>query len=235
MIAAPLSEEAEPDADEGDWSKRELWALEDNLPRFSLSAGNMVLWRRMGIEVPELGARSPEELRARWLSVQTGGAPTGANPPCLENWRCVSEGTYEGQLYGVSGVADGSVSATVRRREPTWQPGQDSGSSSLELAELEDFCVVTSTGDVFQLGQPQLKTWDLASLSSSVQVSAAADTASDAAATAISTTRDIVAAVPDSALGIAGKLAGGSVALGAAAYAASILLGHHVDVSVFIV
>ena len=52
MIAAPLSEEA----DEGDWSKRELWALEDNLPRFSLSAGNMVLWRRMGIEVPELGA-----------------------------------------------------------------------------------------------------------------------------------------------------------------------------------
>ena len=93
MIAVPLSDEAEPDAEEGDWSKRELWALEDNLPRFSLSAGSMVLWRRMGIEVPELAARSPEELRERWLSMQTGDAPAGANPPCLENWRCVSEGT----------------------------------------------------------------------------------------------------------------------------------------------
>ena len=61
------------------------------------------------------------------------------------------------------------------------------------------------------------------------------DAAADAAAAALSTSRELVNSVPASSLAMATQVAGGAVFLGAAAYAASIMLGHHVDVSVFIV
>ena len=54
------------------WDDRALWALEDSVPRFSLEGGRLILWRRMSIEVPELVAFTPAELRARWLGKTAG-------------------------------------------------------------------------------------------------------------------------------------------------------------------
>ena len=84
-------------ADDGDWEQKELWALEDNVAHFSLDKGRFVLWRRMGIEVPELSTRSPEELRAQWLAQQQVGSQLPRLPRRQRYWltdacRCCAAG-----------------------------------------------------------------------------------------------------------------------------------------------
>ena len=77
------------------WDDRALWALEDSVPKFSIDGGRIVLWRRMSIEVTELLAFTPAELRARWLAKTVGtdvAARLRDEPPCLEDWVCTAPG-----------------------------------------------------------------------------------------------------------------------------------------------
>lgn len=137
------------DCSTDEWDKRELWALEDSVPRYSLQDGELVLWRRMALDVPELIERSPEELRARWLALQgaAGIEPASAgDPPSLENWKACGEGKFEGDLFGVHGVQDGRLRAVVR--------GVD-GAANGAHPEAARWCVRTAAGDLFQLGVPR--------------------------------------------------------------------------------
>ena len=77
-------------------------------------------------------------------------------------------------------------------------------------------------GDVFQLGLPQLQTWDGTTPSAAVQLQ------TKEAATGLLA---LASRLPSSAL----TLVGGTVVLGATANLALAAFGHHVDVSVFIV
>jgi hypothetical protein len=148
-------------------------------------------------------------------------ANAAQNPPSLENWVRVSDGVYEGELHGVSGMADGSVRVTVSQREAAWKPEGGTGGPP-NLVESEEWCVVTATGDVFQLGLPQLQTWDGTTPSAAVQLQ------TKEAATGLLA---LASRLPSSAL----TLVGGTVVLGATANLALAAFGHHVDVSVFIV
>ena len=60
------------------WGERETWALEDSVPKFSLEDGQVTLWRRMSLEVPELLTFSPEDLKARWLAMAGESGDAGA-------------------------------------------------------------------------------------------------------------------------------------------------------------
>ncbi|KAL1526207.1 hypothetical protein AB1Y20_014933 [Prymnesium parvum] len=127
------------------WEERELWALEDSVPRYSLEAGRYVLWDRIALDVPELLGRSADELRSCWLdpplAIEKGalaGAPV-ERPPRLERWEELADGQVRGVLYGAPAIRDGCVRATV---EPA---------AAGSLAEAERWCVRTSGGDVFQL------------------------------------------------------------------------------------
>lgn len=216
-------------ASSNDWDERELWALEDNVMRFSLKKGRFVLWRRMAIEVAELSLRTPEQLRSQWLALQgpRGWTIAAENPPCLENWRRVPEGGFEGDLYGLKGVADGTVCATVQPRPLT---AEEIDGQTTELGELEGWCVVTPSGDVFQLGAPQQEREPLdAGGALASNGAAAAASALDALPSASDVAGGLrsLPVIPPPVLWTAGALA-----VGAAAWA---LGGHHVDVSVFIV
>ena len=144
---------------DGMWDERELWALEDCVPRYSLDSGRLVLWERMALDVPEFVTRSADELRACWLDppmpLQKGDLVRAAvkSPPRLEQWERLEDGSVRGVLFGVSGVRDGCVRATVDPQPPA------EGSS---LAEAEQWCIRTRDGDVFQLGLEAPEASDLA-------------------------------------------------------------------------
>ena len=74
-------EPAPPTATQGElWDERELWALEDAVPRYAVDAGRLVCWDRLALDVPELMSRSGEELRACWFD-----PPTALQKGKLEN------------------------------------------------------------------------------------------------------------------------------------------------------
>ena len=52
----------------------------------------------------------------------------------------VSDGVYEGELHGVSGMADGSVRVTVSQREAAWNPEGGTGGPP-NLVESEEQAV----------------------------------------------------------------------------------------------
>lgn len=128
------------------WDDRELWALEDSVPRYSFDSGRLVLWDRIALDVPELAGRSAEELRKCWLDppmpLQKGNLEHAAveRPPRLEQWERLPDGTFRGVLYGASGIRDGCVRASLA---PV---------STGSRAEEEKWCVCIANGDVFQLG-----------------------------------------------------------------------------------
>ena len=62
------------------WDERELWALEDAVPRYAVDAGRLVCWDRLALDVPELMTRSGEELRSCWFD-----PPTALQKGQLEN------------------------------------------------------------------------------------------------------------------------------------------------------
>ena len=135
------------------WSEREAWALEDSVPRYTVQCdrrGPLVLWRRLQVDTPELAGRSVDALRARWLAEHAADedmikAANADCPPCLEDWERLADGSYRGKLTAVSGVR-GALVATV-----AVDPGQPLGSR----AEAELWCFRSSSGDLFELGEPQ--------------------------------------------------------------------------------
>lgn len=216
--------------DFSDWDERETWALEDNVRKFCVDDGRFVLWRRLSIEVPELLQRSPKELRTRWLAMNAERGSTLAeweDLPCLEEWHCVSPGRYHGELHGVSGMRDGSLTVTVEHDAE----GASALGAANEVVDVygEEWCVRTRTGELFQLGQRSL-----------VADTEGPDAASGALA-ALGTMQ--LEEVPAAAAGVAGAagqivvppLLMGGVVLAASAIGYMVLGHHHVDVSVFIV
>eukprot|EP00964_Phaeocystis_antarctica_P001103 scaffold613_cov79-Phaeocystis_antarctica.AAC.8 len=101
------------------WDERELWALEDAVPRYAVDAGRLVCWDRLALDVPELITRSGEELRSCWFNpptaLQKGKLEDALAecPPRLEEWERLEDGSVRGVLYGVAGVRDGGIRATV--------------------------------------------------------------------------------------------------------------------------
>ena len=139
------------------WDRRDLWALEDAVPRYALDDAKLVLWRRMALEVPELCGRSAAELRAAWLALQGDAPPAAASPPCLENWTLMPGGEVQGELHGLPGVRDGTVRATVVQRDDEF--GADAAAAgdawdSERTAQWLRGYVCSRDGDVFQLGLP---------------------------------------------------------------------------------
>ena len=207
------------------WEERELWALEDAVPRYAVDSGRFVLWDRLALDVPEFcKRRSAEELRTCWLDpplpLQKGhlaDAPA-ESPPRLEEWERLEDGSVRGVLYGVAGVQDGGVRATV-----TALPADLGGS----VAEAEAWCVRTQDGAIFQLGREMVaQAVGQPAVAAPLELPASVGRA--AAAAVPGATRALTAvATPAAALAV---LVGGvMVASG----------GHlhlpHVDVSVFLV
>lgn len=204
------------------WDERELWALEDAVPRYAVDAGRLVLWDRLALDVPELITRSGEELRTCWFDpptkLQKGKLENALAecPPRLEDWERLEDGSVRGVLYGVAGVRDGGIRATVPAI-----PAE----AGCSMAEAEQWCVRTRDGDVYQLGREIESSGELATLEIPDSVGEAAAVAVAAAPGA---KRALVAvAVPAAALAV---LVGGIMLASG---------GHlhlpHVDVSVFIV
>jgi len=141
------------------WDERELWALEDAVPRYAVDAGRLVCWDRLALDVPELMSRSGEELRACWFdpptALQKGKLENAAAecPPRLEEWEWLEDGSVRGVLYGVAGVRDGGIRATVAA-----VPAE----VGCSMAEAEQWCVRTRDGDVYQLGRQIATSDDLA-------------------------------------------------------------------------
>jgi hypothetical protein len=109
---------------EDPWTEVEDWLLQDTFARFAIGSGKHVLWRRMVQEVPELVNRSPDDARQRWLhltgrqssqsaaaAAAAGGKPATdsfyVQPPLLEDWLELDDGTFEGTLSGWQGLSDG--------------------------------------------------------------------------------------------------------------------------------
>lgn len=232
----------------GDWDERELWALEDNVKRFSIDAGRAVLWRRMVLEVPELIGRKPEAARTQWLALrQPGAQPLAIDPPSLEDWVCLGPGRYEGSLYGRVGVEDGSSRVAVEhdasRRCPDVRigPGQclgltlDGDLADELTGEGHRRYIVTWSDRLFQLGRP-----------AAPELAEAASGGRDAMLRALPGNVALPgdAVFPGAAsLGEAARkaapdlrsvaLAGGVLLAAGAAW--SVLGHHHIDVSVFVV
>ena len=221
------------DCSNDEWDKRELWALEDSVPRYSLEDGELVLWRRMTLEVPELITRTPDELRSRWLALQSaaGAHPVAAaNPPSLENWEASRGGKFEGEIFGVQGVRDGSVRAVVR--------GINATASSV-YSEAARWCVRTSGGDLFQLGVPRRSaeaSEDDESLYNCLL--AAGMHVGETTEGAGSSLCNALGGLGQSSAGLFKVVAVGlstPILLGAAVYTLIAASGHHVDVNIFIV
>ena len=244
-LVAAGARSAAPDGDV--WDRRDLWALEDAVPRYALDDAKLVLWRRMALEVPELCGRSAAELRAAWLALQGDAPPAAASPPCLENWTLMPGGEVQGELHGLPGVRDGTVRATVVQRDDEF--GADAAAAgdawdSERTAQWLRGYVCSRDGDVFQLGLPHPDVADSEELEG-VAADAAAlvrplTHASEElgeelkAALADGSARKAAAAAA-AAAPPALALLGGGVLAALASYTAFVMLGHHVDVSVFIV
>ena len=68
----------------GVWDRRDLWALEDTVPRYALDDAKLVLWRRMASRCPSW---PPRRQAARGVArAAERRAAGGGEPPCLENW-----------------------------------------------------------------------------------------------------------------------------------------------------
>ena len=207
------------------WDEREIWALEDAVPRYAVDAGRLVLWDRLALDVPELVTRSGEELRTCWFdpptALQKGKLENALAecPPRLEDWERLEDGSVRGVLYGVAGVRDGGIRATVSA-----VPAE----VGCSMAEAEQWCVRTRDGDVYQLGLPAA---EIESTSAELALAPLEipDSVGEAAAAAAPGAKRALVAVAAPAAVLALLVCGVLVATG----------GHlhipHVDVSVFIV
>jgi hypothetical protein len=240
------------------WGEREEWALQDAVPKYSLEAGTIVLWRRMSLEVPELFTFSAAELRARWVAM---AGPDGAEklaklqdePPYLEDWVCVGPGRYEGALYNVPSMRDGSLRGTVEHFERIETPrsladsGATKGGGAAEALECAGEAldgtrrwVRTRDGALFQLGLPKDAEAAISASSSLNSLSAESgglrpfvggldgDGLAEGAGAMVGAAKGV-----GSMLGPPLLVGGGVLVLSAMAY--MVLGHHHVDVSVFIV
>lgn len=205
------------------WDDRELWALEDSVPRYSIDSGRFVLWDRMVLDVPELAGRSAEELRNCWLDppmpLQKGMLEHASvqRPPRLEQWEQLEDGSVRGVLYGADGIRDGCVRATV---EP---------STTGSLAEVERWCIHTRGGNVFQLGLEAVTDAGDSPDGEKSTLNALVDATSKAGQAALPTVT-AAAATAAAPAAIAAILVGGALIASG---------GHlhipHIDVSVFVV
>ena len=191
--------------------------------RFAIEGERFVLWRRLGLEVPELIHRSPAELRAKWLAMQAENEKKAVTDswedlPCLEDWKSTGAGRFHGELHGLEGVRDGSLSVTVQQDENAIADG-------VVDVYAEQWCVRTRTGEYFQLGRQNLA--DDQALSTFVEPIRVPDIEQlpAVAGVAASTAGQLV--VP--------PLLMGGVLVAASAIGYMVLGHHHVDVSVFIV
>ena len=245
------------------WDERATWALEDSVPRYSLDGGKVVLWRRLSIEVPELLTFTPAELKARWLAIAgSGGAATAAaavaaqeEPPCLEDWVCVGPGRYEGSVYNLPSIRDGSLRATIEHDVEaeiaamgapppsvadagTAGAGAASAPASAECsAESLDGTrrwVRTRQGALFQLGLPRAESESaeaaegVMGMLSNIDGDEAKGALADGAGAVVGAAKGVTSAITP------GLLTGGLI-LTASAIGYMVLGHHHVDVSVFIV
>mmetsp|Transcript_9071 Transcript_9071/g.30137 ORF Transcript_9071/g.30137 Transcript_9071/m.30137 type:complete len:250 (+) Transcript_9071:44-793(+) len=204
-----------------DWTARELWALEDSVPQYTVAVGEgsgaqIILWRRMQLDVPELCGRSISELRGRWAAERGAAAAAVAavdSPPCLERWERLPDGSYRGELTSVAGMRGGLV-ATVET---------DPDAAPASRAEAEGWCVRSRAGDLFELGAQRVKAEPAVAAADGAEQQLAPFSAALGAAP----TPEAVAQLATPALAL--------VALAAAVNVGMSAFGHHVDVSVFIV
>jgi hypothetical protein len=222
------------------WDERETWALEDNARKFMVDGGKRVLWRRLTLEIPELFNRSPQELRTRWLMLQSqkGDVDEDAwsEPPCLEEWRAVGPGRYHGALHGMAGIRDGSLQVTVEHDADAAaaataaegaQSLQPPRSVSVHDVYSEGWCVRTKTGELFQLGRAA-DVVDGEELGDTLESSSMAGMLQELPGEVSK------AAGKAGAMVVPPVLAGGLL-VAASAIGYMVLGHHHVDVSVFIV
>lgn len=247
------------------WGERETWALEDNVQRYQVDGGRVVLWRRMVCEVAELMHLQPAAVRDRWLATRGdshSALPAAVDPPSLEDWICLDHDRYEGVVRAASGEGGGEGGApgsrvVIEHDASCLRPDVRLGPGTcldLDLehepeqeltAEGHRRYVVTSSARFFQLGRPAAS--ELAVELAAAAALAPGGTARSADPWAASLDLQGVPAAADAAGGAAlgaaravtgPALRGAAVAAGVllAAGAAWFVLGHHhVDVSVFIV
>ena len=212
------------------WHERETWALEDSVQLFAVNGGQRVLWRRLVLEVPELLHRSPTELRERWLQIQADRGESDdtlawEDVPCLEGWRSVGPSRYQGDLHGHRGVRDGSLCVTI---EHDVESAAEAPPNGLVDMFAEQWCVLTRSGELYQLGAP----YDLTALQSGLAMEGSSLAPLSGIGEVDSATR--------AAIGTVGGLVGptvltAGVLLAASAIGYMVLGHHHIDVSVFVV
>lgn len=108
------------DALMADWALAEDWALMDDAASFTVTLTSscnderVTFWTLLGFNNPHLRRRSPEELRARLLTLRAASR-VGREPSVLRSARRLADGRWAGTLDGnfvtLSVVAEGHLAA----------------------------------------------------------------------------------------------------------------------------
>ena len=112
------------DGQEMPWSDAQEMALRDGLPKYAFfapspmggGATRYARWRTMSREVPELAGYPPRFLRRMHRRGRGdddgGGATTPGMLPMVDDFVFVPDGGIVGRVYGLPGVADGTIIRT---------------------------------------------------------------------------------------------------------------------------
>ena len=208
--AADLGGVVEQAAPGRPWSEMEDWLLVDAVEKCTVE-NNIILWRRVVRETPELSDKSVEEARSRYLRVRGGPGGAGPNegpqaaPPLLDQWANLGDGAFAGRVFGLSGVADGTAIITA--------PVEPANRRIL------DGYIVTNTGVLFELGP------------SSAEAAGGANGALEGGVSVLG--RDVGGVRKDAFL--SAQTLATAAGLGAAGIAAWAAIGHHLTFQIFIV
>lgn len=124
-----------------EWRPDQDWALVDLVPSFTAGVGQntVTFWQALATSVPALEARTPAELRCRFLEIAPSNSTAGDEPTVLEDWDRLLDGRYTGRLAGQSSFVWLTVATEGRLvSDPREQPGY----------------VESISGRIYELGQP---------------------------------------------------------------------------------
>ena len=231
-LQSPLDRLAMP------WSEVQDWALRDNLPKYTImipieSANNMgtnnkshdntmifALWRTMLKEVPELAGYPIDFLQeVHFQQISNNRTTMQVTPqllPYLEDFSFVPAGGVSGKVYGVPGLADGTIIQT-------------STVGSIEVTLPQGFVRTLDGKAAYELGRPQREEHSFSKTNNKLQT---ATTAASGSYEILRNVAGVSTSVVEDSDGMLLRL-GATTAIFLAGATAINMLSHHLTVNVF--
>lgn len=235
-LQSPIDQLAMP------WSEVQDWALRDNLPKYTImipiespsTIGTkskpkdntivFALWRTMLKEVPELAGYPIEflqEVHSHQISSnRTTMQVTPQLLPYLEDYTFVPAGGVSGKVYGVPGLADGTIIQT-------------SAVSSIEVTLPQGFVRTLDGKAAYELGRPQREDYSFSINNNKLQpATMAIGSAATSSYELLRSVEGVSPSVVEDADGMLLRLGATTGILLAGATAIN-MLSHHLTVNVF--